>query len=75
MANSQLDHYLETMEGRLKSLPPVRRQEEMREIRQHLEALVAGHRIAGLNEDELTAISGGGSPHTDTMHRIGHNCD
>lgn len=52
MANSQLEHYIETIEGRLKSLPPARRQEEMQEIRQHLEALAAGHRIAGLSEDE-----------------------
>ena len=52
MANSQLDHYIETIEARLKSLSPARRQEEMQEIRQHLEALVAGHRIAGLSEDE-----------------------
>jgi len=52
MPNSQLDHYLETMEGRLKSLTPARRQEEMQEIRQHLEALAAGHRIAGLSENE-----------------------
>ena len=52
MANSQLDHYIETLEGQLKSLPAARRQEEMQEIRQHLEALAAGHRIAGLSMDE-----------------------
>lgn len=58
MANSRLDQYIETIENRLKSLPPVRRQEEIQEVRQHLEALVAGHRIAGLSEDEAmeTAI-------------------
>ncbi len=52
MANSQLDAYIETIESRLNGLPPARRQEEMQEIRQHLEALAAGHRIAGLSEDE-----------------------
>lgn len=52
MANSQLDHYIASIEARLKSLSPARRQEEMREIRHHLEALIAGHRIAGLSEDE-----------------------
>lgn len=52
MPNAQLDHYLETLEGRLKRLTPARRQEEMQEIRQHLEALAASHRIAGLSEDE-----------------------
>jgi uncharacterized membrane protein len=57
MAQSQLDYYLEIIEGRLKGLPPAQRQEEMREIRQHLEALVAGHRIAGLSEDEAVAAA------------------
>lgn len=52
MANSHLDHYLEIIEGRLKRLSPARRQEELLEIRQHLEALAAGHRIAGLSEEE-----------------------
>ncbi len=52
MPNSPLDHYLETMEGRLKRLTPAQRQEEIQEVRQHLEALVAGHRVAGLSEDE-----------------------
>lgn len=55
MPNSQLDHYLATIEGRLKRLTPARRQEDMQEIRQHLEALAAGHRIAGLSEDEAVA--------------------
>jgi len=57
MPNSQLDHYLATIEGRLKRLPLARRQEEMQEIRQHLEALAAGHRIAGLSEDEAVAAA------------------
>jgi uncharacterized integral membrane protein len=52
MANSQINHYLEIMEGRLKQLSPAQRQEEIQEIRQHLEALVAGHRMAGLSEEE-----------------------
>jgi uncharacterized integral membrane protein len=52
MAKSQLDHYLETIEGRLRNLPLARRQDEIREIRQHLEALAAGHRLAGLSEEE-----------------------
>ena len=57
MPKSQLDHYLETIEGRLKRLAPARRQEDMQEIRQHLEALAAGHRIAGLSEDEAVAAA------------------
>lgn len=51
MANSQIDDYLKIIEDRLKRSSPARRQEEMLEIRQHLEALVAGHRIAGLSEE------------------------
>lgn len=57
MAQSQLDHYLATLEARLKSLPPARRQEEMLEIRQHLEALVAGHLRAGVSEDAAVAAA------------------
>ncbi len=57
MANSQLDRYLETIEGRLKRLPPARREEEMLEIRQHLEALAAGHRMAGLSAEEAEATA------------------
>lgn len=57
MPNSQLDHYLATIEGRLKRLPLARRQAEMQEIRQHLEALAAGHRISGLSEDEAVAAA------------------
>lgn len=63
MANSQLDHYIETLEGRLQSLPSTRRQEEMQEVRQHLEALAAGHRLAGLNEDEAVEAA---------IHQFGH---
>lgn len=51
MANSQIDDYLKIIEDRLKRSSPTRRQEEMLEIRQHLEALAAGHRIAGLSEE------------------------
>ncbi len=57
MANRPLDHYLETIEARLKNLPAVRRQEEMVEIRQHLEALIAGHYLAGLSQDEAVATA------------------
>ncbi|MBX3013641.1 MAG: hypothetical protein KF832_19125 [Caldilineaceae bacterium] len=57
MAQSQLDHYLATLEARLKGLPPARRQEEMVEIRQHLEALVAGHQGAGVSEEAAVAAA------------------
>lgn len=57
MAQSQLDHYLTILEARLKGLPPARRQEEMLEIRQHLEALVVGHRLAGASEEDAVAAA------------------
>ena len=57
MAQSQLDHYLAIFEARLTGLPPARRQEEMLEIRQHLEALVAGHLRAGVSEDAAVAAA------------------
>ena len=57
MAPSPLDHYLETVEARLNNLPPARRQEEMLEIRQHLEALVAGHQRAGVSEADAVAAA------------------
>jgi len=57
MANSQLEHYLKTIESRLQNLPPAQRQEELLEIRQHLEALVAGHHLAGLSEAEAVVAA------------------
>jgi len=57
MAQSPLDHYLAILEARLKNLPPARRQEEMLEIRQHLEALVAGHQRAGGSAEEAVAAA------------------
>lgn len=57
MANPRLDQYIETIHARLKSLPAAQRDEEVREIRQHLDALVAGHRAAGLGEDEAVHVA------------------
>jgi uncharacterized membrane protein len=57
MASPQLEQYLETIEARLKNLPAPQRQEEILEIRQHLEALVAGHYLAGLSQDEAVATA------------------
>jgi hypothetical protein len=57
MANTPLDRYIETIAARLKTLPAAQRDEEMREIRQHLDALVAGHRAAGLSEDEAVKVA------------------
>ncbi len=47
MANQQLDQYLKTVGARLKRLTPAQRAEELQEIRQHLEALIAGYVAQG----------------------------
>jgi hypothetical protein len=52
MDNPQVDRYIATLGARLRSLSPARRAEELREVRQHLDALVAGHLARGLSEEE-----------------------
>ncbi len=50
MADQRIERYLATIAGRLRSLPPSLREEELREVRQHLDALVASHRARGADE-------------------------
>lgn len=50
MDNGRLEQYLTTIDAGLQTLPAARRAEELREIRQHLEALVAGHMARGAAE-------------------------
>jgi hypothetical protein len=50
MHDDPVDRYLAAVARRLRALPAARRGEELRELRQHLDALVAGHRAAGLDE-------------------------
>ena len=57
MTHPQLERYVETIASQLKSLPPAQRDEEVQEIRQHLDALVAGHCGAGLSEDEAVKLA------------------
>ena len=57
MTHPQLERYVETIALRLKSLPPAQRDEEVQEIRQHLDALIAAHRGAGLSEDEAVKLA------------------
>lgn len=52
MDDPRLDAYISTIGGRLKRLSSAQREEELREIRQHLETLVAGHLAAGISQDE-----------------------
>ncbi len=44
MDNPRLERYLAAVEARLQPLSPPQRDEELRELRQHLDALIAGHR-------------------------------
>lgn len=57
MANPRLEQYVETIRLRLKSLPAQQRDEEVREIRQHLDALVAAQTAAGLSEDQAVDVA------------------
>lgn len=53
--HSLLEWYLAEVAAQLKSLPAKRREEELREIREHLLIAVTTHREAGLSEDEGAA--------------------
>ncbi|MBA3468505.1 MAG: hypothetical protein H0T53_02560 [Herpetosiphonaceae bacterium] len=57
MANHQIDQYIKTVSARLKRLTPAQRAEEIQEIRQHLEALIAGYVAQGRSEDEATGAA------------------
>ncbi|MBV9787297.1 MAG: hypothetical protein JOZ51_03935, partial [Chloroflexi bacterium] len=50
MDNRRLDDYITTLARRLQRLPQTQREEELREVRQHLEALVAGHVQRGMSD-------------------------
>ncbi|HEY0607628.1 MAG TPA: permease prefix domain 1-containing protein [Herpetosiphonaceae bacterium] len=50
MDDRRLDHYITTLDKRLRSLPQAQREDDLREVRQHLEALVAGHVMRGMSE-------------------------
>jgi hypothetical protein len=52
MDNRRLDDYITMLARRLQGLSQTQREEELREVRQHLEALVAGHVLRGLSEAE-----------------------
>ncbi|HEY0738491.1 MAG TPA: permease prefix domain 1-containing protein, partial [Herpetosiphonaceae bacterium] len=42
--------YITPLNTRLRSLPQAQREDDLREVRQHLEALVAGHVMRGMSE-------------------------
>ena len=54
MANSRLDEYLATVETRLQSLSELERDEQMTELRQHLEALITARQRQGEGEEAAT---------------------
>lgn len=52
--NNRLEQFVEEVESRLTTLTPVVREQEVTEIRQHLEAMVAAEREMGASEKEAT---------------------
>ena len=50
MHEDPVDRYLASVARRLTALPAARRDEDLRELRQHLDTLVTGYRAAGLDE-------------------------
>jgi hypothetical protein len=57
MKNEQLDAYVGALGARLKGLTPQQREEEMREVRQHLESLVSCHIQEGKTLDEAVELA------------------
>ena len=52
-----MERYLSSVSSHLKDLPADERDEQLREMRQHLESLVAAHRASGLNQDEAVSAA------------------
>lgn len=52
-----MERYLNSVSSRLTDLPADERDDQMREIRQHLESLVADQRAYGLDQDEAVAAA------------------
>ncbi len=57
MDSPRLEQYLAAVGARLRTLPPARRDEEVREIRQHLDALVAAHLARGQSPEEAVDVA------------------
>ncbi len=55
MHDPRLDEYLDAIAQRLRGVPRERRDEELLELRQHLESLIAAHIDQGLSESEAVA--------------------
>ena len=57
MDNPGLDRYLATLAARMQAVPAARRADELREVRQHLDALVAGNIALGRSEEAAVAAA------------------
>ena len=55
--DKQLETYLAQIKAQLQSLPPQKQDEELQEIRQHLQALAANSMTRGLAENEAVAAA------------------
>jgi uncharacterized membrane protein len=55
--HKQLEAYLNTFATRLGKLPGAQRDDELREIQQHLELLIASHREQGKSEEEAVRLA------------------
>ncbi|PQV63472.1 hypothetical protein B1R32_11133 [Abditibacterium utsteinense] len=54
MQNTRLENYMKSLKARLSKLTSVERESEMREVEQHLEALIAWHIHQGKSPDDAT---------------------
>lgn len=57
MKSERFDCYIAELETRLKSLMPQQRQDEMREVRQHLEDLALWHMQQGRSADDAVELA------------------
>jgi hypothetical protein len=55
--HKQLEAYLNTFATRLGKLPGAQREDELREIRQHLELLISSHREQGKSEEAAVELA------------------
>jgi uncharacterized membrane protein len=55
--HKQLEDYLNQFASRLGKLPTAQREDELREIRQHLELLIVSHRERGRSEEEAVGLA------------------
>jgi len=57
MGNTRVERYLADIGAHLKALSPAQHEEEVRELREHLDALVRDRRAEGLGDEEAGAAA------------------